>query len=142
MEIDTRNSLEPALLIGPGMDYLILLDNEHSSAVLSGHATIVHAASPRLFVVRLESATYEEIAALPGVAALSEQSLPPGLAAQLDPQEKLFAAAFAARAIPKERVGDGLPWDAAGFEPPDPAPDSDTPCSDSSIEEGEIADEQ
>ena len=149
MDFAIRNSLVPALLIGRGMDYLVLLDNEDSSAVLGGRATIVHAASPRLFVVRLESASREELAELPGVAALAERSLPPELTAQLDPQEKLFAAAFAAREDGKKRVGDGLPWDAAGFEPPDPpagtggdTADSDTTCSESSTEEGGITDEQ
>lgn len=108
---------------GPDMHYLLLLDEDRMTDAVRSHVTIVHTASPRLFVVRLVEAAPEEISALPGVAAVTNRGLPAELMSDLDDEERLFARAFASRTEPKERIGEGLPWDAPGFEPPDSLPD-------------------
>jgi hypothetical protein len=52
-------------------------------------------------------------ASVPGARAPTPEAL-----AALDEGERLFAAGWAAGRAPKERPGDGLPWDAPGFEAP------------------------
>ena len=108
------------------MDFLLLLDKDSPADVLSGQAAIVHSVSPRLFVIRSGPATRAELAALTGVAAITDCELPQEYQQILNPQEMLFATAFAASGTSKQRVGEGLPWDAPGFEPPDPPADTAT----------------
>jgi hypothetical protein len=87
--------------------------------VIEEHVAIVHRASPRLFVVRVDPAVRAQLVELPGVVAATDEAFSAGVAEQLDEAEALFAAAFAARGTPKQRAGNGLEWDAPGFEPPD-----------------------
>jgi hypothetical protein len=66
---------------------------------------------------------------MPGVVAVSGGTLPSGLVERLDEGEALFVTAWASRMTgpQKQRGGEGLPWDASGFEPPDPPADMSTP---------------
>jgi hypothetical protein len=76
--------------------------------------------SPRVAVVSGASAELESLAETPGVE-LIERAPAGDLPAWLDRAEALMARAWQARAATeKVRPGDGLEWDAAGFEPPDP----------------------
>lgn len=102
------------------MNVMVLVDETAALEVIEEHAAIVHRASPRLFVVRVEPAVRARLDELPGVVAVTGEAFSAGVAERLDEAEALFAAAFAARRTPKQRVGDGLDWDAPGFEPPDP----------------------
>jgi len=54
----------------------------------------------------------------PGVHVFATPDIPDEVLRALDPAESLFVAAWQLRAQPKRRRGDGLDWDAPGFEPP------------------------
>jgi hypothetical protein len=87
---------------------------------------IVHAVSRRVFVVETPAdASSTDIAALPGVAAVSEGGVASEILEGLDETEALFVAAWSRRRgeSKKQRRGEGLDWDAAGFEPPDLPPE-------------------
>lgn len=75
---------------------------------------------PGLATVR---ASTEEIAALrrlTGVQAVFLRDVPAQFLEALGPGERLFVLAWQVRGGTKlERPGEGLPWDAPGFEPPD-----------------------
>lgn len=105
------------------MDILVLMDEPIGGKALPSSWTLVHRASPRLIVVRLSGASPEEIADRPDVVVATVGALPPDVIPRLEPDEAVFAAAFAARRDKGERIGEGLEWDASGFEPPD-APSS------------------
>ena len=62
---------------------------------------------------------------MPGVSSVSEGAVAPELLGGLDEAEALFVSAWASRSeVPKlPRPGDGVDWDAGGFEPPDPPPE-------------------
>ena len=98
---------------------LVLVEDAADRQVLEERATIVHSASSRLYVVRLGPGTRNQINSVAGVIAVTDKVFPDDIARQLDSKEALFAAAFAARGTKKDRVGNGLPWDAPDFEPPD-----------------------
>jgi hypothetical protein len=75
---------------------------------------------PRLAIVSAEAP--EDIAELrqaPAVLGVYEGPVPEDVLGTLSPGERLFALAWGARAQPAQRVGDGVDWDTAGFQPPD-----------------------
>jgi len=78
---------------------------------------------PRLAVAE---GTPEQLASLQGMAnvtAILEPPVPESVLQQLNSTERLFAEAWTESRRPKkERPGDGLPWDAEGFEPPNGKP--------------------
>ena len=102
------------------MQWLILLVD--GTAVETLDATSVRAASGRLVIAEATSA--DEFTEHPAVLAVTDRVLPEELADELTSSEVMFAAAFASRTKKPERLGDGLPWDATGYEPPD-APHGD-----------------
>jgi hypothetical protein len=76
-------------------------------------------------LVRVDDDERDAVLRIPGVTALVEEP-PAELPTDLSPEERVFVAAWAARGAPKVRRGEGLDWDAPGFEPPDrPAGDDD-----------------
>ena len=88
---------------------------------LAPFVTVDQRLPPRLLVVRGEADRLDHASRLPGVVAAIVDRLPERVLDQLDPTERLFAQAWVAGRRPKVgRPGDGLPWDAPGFEPPDP----------------------
>jgi hypothetical protein len=52
------------------------------------------------------------------VLSVHRAAVPADVLARLDDPERLFAAAWNERRRPKRRAGDGLPWDAPGFDAP------------------------
>jgi hypothetical protein len=52
-------------------------------------------------------------------------SVPDDVLLRLAPQARIFIAAWRDRRRPKERPGDGLTWDAPGYQPPDRPANSD-----------------
>ena len=97
------------------MRWLILLVDGAAVDMLG--AEVVHATSGRLVIAEAVSA--DQFTEHPAVVAVTERALPEALTGQLTESEAIFAAAFAARKEKPDRIGDGLPWDAAGYEPPD-----------------------
>ena len=87
---------------------------------------VTHVASPRLVVVeRTPEAAAAAAHGVDGVVAVSDGELPQTLMDRLGPEDQLFASAWASRMTEtaKERKGEGLAWDAPGFDPPDPPPE-------------------
>ena len=99
---------------------------DSDSAGLAEGFRIVHAVSRRVFVIESPAGTTSaDLAALPGVAALSKGDVAPEIFEGLDETEALFVRAWSRRKEESktQRRGDGMDWDAGGFEPPDPPPD-------------------
>jgi hypothetical protein len=107
----------------------MVLDEDAVGATLDrlrGTFRVTHVASPRLVVVeRTPAADAAAAQGVDGVVAVSDGELPQTLLDRLGPEDQLFAGAWASRMTDtaKERDGEGLPWDAPGFLPPDPPPE-------------------
>ena len=84
---------------------------------LTGTVTLVQQLPPRLAVMEAEDAA--GLRGAPGVIAVGDPDLPDDVRAGLSDAERLFADAWVLGRRPKVRPGEGLPWDAPGFEPPD-----------------------
>ena len=103
-------------------ELLIVLESRPASetlAQLRAVATVTQVFPPRLALVQAGPDARTRIARIQGVLHVLDdraRKLPP----DLTPAERTFAAAWQARQQPKTRPGDGLPWDAPGFEPPGP----------------------
>lgn len=103
---------------------LVFLDDDRAEAALARLqqlGRITQVASRRLVVVE-GGGDRAQLESIPGVVAATTSALPAHVSARLHDDEALFADAWAVRAQqgPKTRIGDGLPWDAPGFLPPDP----------------------
>ena len=73
---------------------------------------------PRLAVMELEQSQMADLERLAGVeAVLTGPSSP--LPASLTESERLFISAWQQPRGDKQRKGEGLPWDAEGYLPPD-----------------------
>ena len=83
-------------------------------------APIVHSASDRVFAVRGDSAQVARIRQLPGVTQVLTGEEPEDATHGLSGTEELFARAWLMARQPKQRKGQGLPWDTPGYLPPDP----------------------
>lgn len=103
-------------------EWMLILDADRLRPDLTPYR-VTQQVSPRVLIIEpAESAAKEELMATEGVEAVLE---PGEIAADeirgtLTPTEALFVEAFIQRARQKERPGEGLNWDAAGFLPPDP----------------------
>jgi hypothetical protein len=95
-------------------------DEEDALEHPAGGVKVVQRASSRVALVEGPVAGIRKLAALPGVEVI-EDDIPDSLLEQLSRTEALFARAWERRqhAHAKERPGEGLAWDAPGFEPPD-----------------------
>ena len=123
-------SVREESLVAPDDGELLVIMSEGSvdsdSAGLADGFRIVHAVSRRVFVIESPAGTAStDVAALPGVAAMSKGDVAPEILEGLDETEALFVQAWSRREgeSKTQRRGEGLDWDADGFEPPDPAPD-------------------
>ncbi|MBX6391646.1 MAG: hypothetical protein IRZ08_22110, partial [Frankia sp.] len=92
--------------------------------VLARLVEIEQAYPPRLALVRLPESMISRIAGEPYVVGVYAGPPPAAVIATLAPGERLFVDAWLARRRdarrPRHRRGEGLPWDAPGFEPPGP----------------------
>jgi hypothetical protein len=79
---------------------------------------------PRLMVVDADDRAIAELSRDPGVARVVERGAPPVTLEGLRPEEQLFVDSWqlASTQESKPRAGDGLSWDAPGFQPPDIPP--------------------
>lgn len=82
-------------------------------------ARLVQRCPPRLAIVEADPRAQAAIRALPGVRSVTDGPLDEEILRDLTEAERLFAAGWVASRQPKVRAGDGLPWDAPGFDPPD-----------------------
>ncbi|PWT86429.1 MAG: hypothetical protein C5B57_01110 [Blastocatellia bacterium] len=104
-------------------DALVIAEESQADAVWSriGESlSLTQRLPPRLAIVQGDRATLEAISKLPGVIAVYAADMPASALQQLNPTERIFAEAWILRRQPKlARPGDGLTWDAEGFQPPD-----------------------
>lgn len=81
---------------------------------------VAAALPPRLLVVRLAADDLVALQEIDGVAVVTANPVELDVTPPLSDTERLFAAGWAARGVKSgPRAGDGLAWDAPGFEPPD-----------------------
>ena len=102
-------------------ELLIVLDSQPASETLArlrAVANVTQVFPPRLALVLAGPDARTRVAGIQGVLHVLDDPACE-LPADLTPAERIFAAAWQARQQPKTRPGEGLPWDAPGFEPPD-----------------------
>ena len=104
-------------------ELLVLIDAEAFAETLRSlraTATVSHVLRPNLAVV--SGASPDEVRGIPGVREVAAGDLPDETLAALDDTARTFVDAWRDRLRPRARRGDGLSWDAPGFEPPDRPP--------------------
>ena len=112
-------------------ELLVIVSSEPTGRgveVLPERFPIVHAVSSRVFVIALPAdGRSAELAALPGIASVSRSGPDSEILDGLDEMETLFVRAWSRRKeeFGARRRGEGLDWDANGFEPPDPPPETE-----------------
>jgi hypothetical protein len=111
-------------------EVLVVLDEDTAEEALErvrGAVRVTQVAPPRLVVCETTSSEREaSLRSIPGVVAVTGADVPEELLGRLSPEEELFVAAWSRRLAEsgrKERRGEGLPWDAPGYSPPDAPPD-------------------
>jgi hypothetical protein len=115
----------------PPAELLVRVDDDEAAdtlARLQERFRVTQVAPPRLAVVEQQPGTHEpELRDTPGVVAVAGPEVSDDFTQGLSPEEALFVAAWERRmqeTKSEDRPGEGLPWDAPGFSPPDPqAPD-------------------
>lgn len=103
-------------------DLILILSPGHSVDSGGGYR-VMQSVSPRVVIVEPSGdTTKEKLQTTNGVDAVLErgESLTGDVRRTLTDTEALFVDAYAQRSRPKERLGEGLDWDAKGFLPPDP----------------------
>lgn len=99
---------------------LLVLD-QHAGDVLADLGSAVrHQVSARVAVVVVDDVRAEQLRRHPRVRAMTDTAPEPAVMATLGPDEQLFIGAWLLESEEAMRPGDGLPWDAPGFDPPDP----------------------
>ena len=107
-------TLEALVIVQPGAD-------ERTLRRLREVVTVEQAAAPRLAVIRADEEGIRAVQKLRGISGVYLDDVPSAERARLGPTERLFIDAWELRKRPKlHRKGEGLPWDAPGFLPPDP----------------------
>ncbi len=104
-------------------EVLVIVEPGRVDEVLGGitqGVTVTQRLPPRLAVVTGDDDDLTALQHLPGVVAVVESSVSASARDELNPTERLFVEAWLRRQQPKVRPGEGLPWDAPGFLPPDP----------------------
>lgn len=108
-----------------GERLVVLADDAADAALaeLRSYGRVTQVASRRLVVLESEEDP-AVLGSLPGVVVSTASELPVEVASGLDEGEALFASAWSSRMRQetKTRPGEGLSWDAPGFQPPDPPP--------------------
>lgn len=106
-------------------EVLLLLGDRNFFDRASEGYRIISTFPPRMVVV--EVTELDELRRDPDVRLIVEDTAPNEIFGELTEGEKMFMNGWLARQSPpkKKRVGNHLPWDAPGFIPPDPPPDSE-----------------
>jgi hypothetical protein len=109
----------------PPRELLVLLDPRRGGEALSQLQSVVSVTQmlpPRLALVRADPGATHRVTDIEGVLGVYDDA-PPENPPDLTPEERVFVSAWEARRQPKTRRGEGLSWDAPGFQPPDPPTD-------------------
>ena len=87
--------------------------------LLANDLRVVQSLPPRLAIVSGDDRALSLLDDAAEVRAVVRAGDDGGPFEDLGDEERIFVAAWTVRHKPKVRRGDGLPWDAPGFEPPD-----------------------
>lgn len=105
------------------MRALLILDESAAAAAMTRVSRLVHITQqlpPRLALVEGGAAAVDQVRTVAGVRAVCTKDINDSLLEELTEPERLFAEAWKLSLKPKgARVGEGLPWDAEGFQAPD-----------------------
>lgn len=107
----------------------MILDADRAAEALAeieGVVPVTQKLQPRLLLIRAAPRDRRAIQRIPGVVGIFETA-PTDPLPGLSPPERVFVDAWATRSAPKIRRGEGLHWDAPGFEPPDVPRGAPTP---------------
>ena len=103
------------------MSMLLVLADDVTQVLdqLGRSATLVQHLPPRLAIVECDHAARVALRTAPGVLGIGEPDLSDDVRDELTGTERIFVDAWVVGRQRKARPGDGLAWDAPGFEPPD-----------------------
>lgn len=93
-------------------------ENTQTPSSLTTRARVVQVGSERVMVVAADAATLGQLRELPGVMRVVTPGDAVPESAKLNEQELLFVKGWQLSKQPKQRRGEGLPWDAPGFDAP------------------------
>ena len=103
---------------------LVVLTDASAAAhasVLQDRHRVLTMFRPRLMVLSVDERAVAELGRDPAVAGVFERDAPHAVIEGLRPEEQLFVDSWLLQRTQetKPRVGEGLSWDAPGFQPPD-----------------------
>ena len=109
---------------GHSGELLVILDPASAAGTLRRlrqSYRVTQVGSPRVLVLQISPGEPPISPSTSGVIASTAGTLPNWILKELDEGEVAFVRAWERRmaGANKERVGEGLSWDATGFEPPD-----------------------
>jgi hypothetical protein len=81
-------------------------------------ARVLQRLPPQLAIVAADEDGIRAMERSTEISAVFADDVPPDVLDRLDPVTRAFAAGWNARRQPKQRRGEGLAWDAPGFEAP------------------------
>jgi hypothetical protein len=104
---------------------LVLLPEVGASAGLHrlrGTYRVVSLLEPRIAILEVSEGELTQLRQDRSIAAVYQDTIPPEVLQRLHPQERLFVKAWNLQRATqgKGRPGEGLPWDAPGFQAPGP----------------------
>jgi hypothetical protein len=106
-------------VISPRAEALLELEpGANLDDAVDPHVEIHQRLPPRLVIVAADEEGLKALESRPEVRAVFTADVPPETLEQFDESERLFAAGWNERRRPKQRLGEGLPWDAPGFDAP------------------------
>lgn len=97
---------------------VVLAAGVQAGEVLPTSARVTQRVSDRVLLAEIPPADRESLLSRPEVVGVYDTDLPDTARSELDDTERLFVDAWKYRARGKKRVGEGLTWDAPGFQPP------------------------
>ncbi len=111
--------------MSPTRPVLVLLPEEsaaRNAARLQGAYRVLAMLRPRILVLQIEEEALTALRQDPSLAGVYDDTVPPEVLAGLRPDERLFVDGWIQQQASKDkqRRGDGLSWDAPGFQPPGP----------------------
>lgn len=105
-------------------EFLVILDPSEGEEIyqrLRSRYEVAQSLPPHIVIQRLDADEIKRVETSPGVQAVCEGSPPADVLETLSPSEVLFVTAWVERqrSAHKKRRGEGLAWDAPGYQPPD-----------------------
>ncbi len=106
-------------LVGDSRSEVLLeLKGDASLDALGSGVQVRQLLPPRLAIVAADEDELRTLERAPEVVSVFREDVPPDALARLDEPARVFAAGWNERRRPKQRRGEGRPWDAPGFDAP------------------------